>query len=97
MRFTRTLLSALLLATPLFASAAGAGFPVDINHDSRWQIQHGLTNVNKQMAKNIVQYRQEHGDFTDKSQLLAIPEFNREDLMINRRYLTLDGNGGSPA
>jgi transcriptional accessory protein Tex/SPT6 len=49
------------------------------------------------LAQNIVNYRNKHGDFTNKSQLLKVPDFNREDLMLNRGFLTVSGKSGSTA
>lgn len=88
MRTPIKILLTMLLVTPMFAYAGTAKPTVNINTDGPWQIQHDLTDVTKGVARNIVHYRQENGGFTNKSQLLNVPGFGRDDLNINRNYIT---------
>jgi len=102
MKITAKLLPILLLATPIFAYAGGvpkkdAETLVNINTAGRWELQHDLNDVSKGLAQNIVNYRNNHGDFTNKSQLLNVPDFNREYLMLNRGFITVNGKSGSTA
>lgn len=102
MKIATKLLPILLLATPIFAYAGGvpkkdAEVLVNVNTAGRWELQHDLNDVSKGLAQNIVNYRNKHGDFTNKSQLLKVPDFNREDLMLNRGFLTVSGKSGSAA
>lgn len=45
---------------------------VDLNTASAALMQH-VAGVSKKVANNIVQYRQEHGSFVDRNQLLKVP------------------------
>ena len=90
MKTSGKILSTLLLATPMFACAGGAKPLVNINQDSAQEFNDDLTGVTQGIASNIVQYRNRNGDFSNKSQLLNVPGFGRDDLNINRNYMTMD-------
>jgi competence ComEA-like helix-hairpin-helix protein len=89
MRTPVKILATLLLVTPTCAFAGSAKPKVNVNTEGPWQIQHDLRGVTKKIARNIVHYRQQHGRFTDKSQLLNVPGYGRDNLNLNRNYITI--------
>lgn len=88
MRTSMKILSTLLLVTPMFAFAGGAKPVVNINQGDSQEFEDDLTGVTKGVASNIVEYREQNGGFDKKSDLVNVPEFGRDDLNINRNYMT---------
>lgn len=82
-------LAAILVTTPVFAFA-NADLLVNPNRADAREIQDDLIGVTEQQAKEVVEYRQDHGDFNSKEDLLKVEGIGRDFLNINQDYLYLD-------
>ena len=89
------LLTALLLAAPLYASAGTIMPLVNVNRDDAWQIHHDLTGISKQVALNIVNYRRKNGTFDSKQELLKVPGFGRDTLNLDRNNISIHRVSGT--
>lgn len=75
------------LSLCLVSPALLAAGPVNINKAGVWSLHHSLMDVTKQEAKEIVQYRKEHGPFTSKKDLLKVKGIGRANLNLNKNYI----------
>lgn len=64
---------------------------VDINHADLEQLM-TLPGIGSTFAKRIIDYRQEHGDFTEIEQLLNVEGFGQKRLDTISDYITIGGH-----
>tara|TARA_R110000787_G_scaffold19297_15_gene58101 strand:- start:6297 stop:6623 length:327 start_codon:yes stop_codon:yes gene_type:complete len=71
-------------------SAAASVGVVNINTASAEQLAASLSGVGKARAQAIVEYRQQHGLFTDKNQLLNVKGIAEATLTKNSAVIVLE-------
>ncbi len=90
MRISSKLLATTLLTTPMMVFANADPY-VNPNRDGAQEIQENMIGVTDGVASDIVQYRDEHGRFSSKKEMLKVQGVGRDDININRNYLYLEG------
>lgn len=70
------------------------GKTVNINKASAEELVKNVPLITPALAKEIVKYRKENGDFQTLEELLQIQGFNRELLRKIKTFLVLEGVGG---
>lgn len=88
----------LILATTITALAQGqkkiVGKTVNINKATAEEIARSVPLVPLDLAKKIVQYRQEMGTFQSLEELLQVDGFDKKFLERIKPFLLLEGLGG---
>lgn len=80
----------LLLGALSFASAAFAGYPVNINNADANQLAEALDGVGPAKAKAIVDYREEHGAFNKAEDLIKVKGIGPKMLEKNKEFVLLE-------
>jgi competence ComEA-like helix-hairpin-helix protein len=70
------------------------GKTVNINKATAEELVKNVPLVNPELAKRIVQYRKDNGDFQTLEELLQVEGFNRDLLRRIKTFLLLEGVGG---
>jgi competence protein ComEA len=70
------------------------GKSVNINKVTAEDLVKNVPLITPELAKKIVQYRKENGDFQTLEELLQVEGFNRELLRRIKTFLLLEGVGG---
>jgi len=70
------------------------GKTVNINKASEAELVKNVPLMTPDLAKKIVQYRKDNGDFQTLEELLQIDGFNRDLLRRIKPFLLLEGIGG---
>jgi len=70
------------------------GKTVNINKATVEDLVKNVPLITPELAKKIVQYRKENGDFQTLEELLQVDGFNRELLRRIKTFLLLEGIGG---
>jgi competence ComEA-like helix-hairpin-helix protein len=70
------------------------GKTVNINKASAEDFVKNVPLITPELAKKIVQYRKDNGDFQTLEELLQIDGFNRDLLRKLKPFLLLEGIGG---
>jgi competence ComEA-like helix-hairpin-helix protein len=70
------------------------GKTVNINKATAEELVKNVPLINAEMAKRIVQYRKDNGDFQTLEELLQVEGFNRDLLRRIKTFLLLEGVGG---
>ena len=86
----------------LFCMIAGAapaaevlkGKTVNINKATVEDLVKNVPTMTPELAKNIVKYRKDNGDFQQKEELLQVPGMNRTLLKKWNTFFILEGIGG---
>jgi competence protein ComEA len=70
------------------------GKTVNINKATADDLVKNVPLITPELAKRIVQYRKDNGDFQTLEELLQVEGFNRELLRKIKTFLLLEGVGG---
>jgi competence ComEA-like helix-hairpin-helix protein len=70
------------------------GKTVNINKATEAELVKNVPLITPDLAKRIVKYRKDNGDFQRLEELLQIDGFNRDLLRKLKQFLLLDGIGG---
>jgi competence ComEA-like helix-hairpin-helix protein len=70
------------------------GKSVNINKATVEELVKNVPTMTPELAKNIVKYRKENGDFQQKEELLQVPGMNRTLLKKWNSFFILEGIGG---
>ena len=70
------------------------GKTVNINKATAEELVKNVPLITPELAKRIVQYREDNGDFQTQEELLQVDGFNRELLRRIKTFLLLEGIGG---
>jgi len=70
------------------------GKTVNINKASAEDLVKNVPLMSPELAKNIVKYRKENGDFQTVEELLQVPGMNRTLLRRIKTFFILEGIGG---
>ena len=70
------------------------GKTVNINKASAEELVKNVPLITPELAKKIVQYRKENGDFQTLEELLQVEGFTRDLLRRIKTFLLLEGLGG---
>jgi competence ComEA-like helix-hairpin-helix protein len=70
------------------------GKTVNINKVTAEELVKNVPLITPELAKRIVQYRKENGDFQTLEELLQVEGFNRDLLRKIKTFLLLEGVGG---
>ena len=70
------------------------GKTVNINKVTAEELVKNVPLITPALAKSIVQYRKDNGDFQTLEELLQVEGFNRELLRRIKTFLLLEGVGG---
>jgi len=70
------------------------GKTVNINKATAEELVKNVPLITPELAKRIVQYRKDNGDFQTLEELLQVEGFNRELLRRIKTFLLLEGIGG---
>jgi competence ComEA-like helix-hairpin-helix protein len=94
-----TLVFAFLCASVLIAQTSSKapvlkGKTVNINKAVEAELVKNVPLITPDLAKKIVKYRKDNGDFQTLEELLQIDGFNRDLLRKLKPFLKLDGIGG---
>jgi competence ComEA-like helix-hairpin-helix protein len=79
---------------PAAKAPALKGKTVNINKASEAELVKNVPLITPALAKEIVKYRKDNGDFQTLEELLQIEGFNRELLRKIKSFLLLEGIGG---
>ena len=79
---------------PAEKSAELKGKTVNINKASEADLVKNVPLITPELAKKIVKYRKNNGDFQTLEELLQIDGFNRDLLRRIKPFLLLEGIGG---
>jgi len=90
---------ALLIVTYSEAQTQGKtpllkGKTVNINKATEAELVKNVPLITPDLAKRIVKYRQDNGDFQTLEELLQVEGFNRDLLRRIKPFLLLEGIGG---
>ena len=91
-----TRVSAIALLTISLSSNALAA-PVDVNSADAQSLSDALTGIGPAIAGAIVDYRKEHGPFTDVDDLLNVKGVGPKTLERNRKDIIIDGQASKTA
>jgi competence ComEA-like helix-hairpin-helix protein len=86
------ILCGMLVGTALAATLVGK--TVNINTATVDDLVKNVPEMTEKMAKDIVKYRQDNGDFMQKEELLMVPGMNRNLLRKWIDFFELEGLGG---
>jgi competence ComEA-like helix-hairpin-helix protein len=70
------------------------GKSVNINKATVDELVKNVPTMTPDLAKNIVKYRKDNGDFQQKEELLQVPGMNRTLLKKWDKFFILEGIGG---
>lgn len=70
------------------------GKTVNINKASAEELVKNVPMVTPELAKNMVKYRKDNGDYQTIEELLQVPGMNRDLLRKIKPFLILEGIGG---
>jgi competence protein ComEA len=70
------------------------GKTVNINKATAEELLKNVPLITPELAKRIVQYRKDNGDYQTLEELLQVEGFNRELLRRIKTFLLLEGVGG---
>ena len=70
------------------------GKTVNINKATVEEMVKNIPTMTPELAKNIVKYRKDNGDFQQKEELLQVPGMNRSLLKKWNTFFILEGIGG---
>jgi competence protein ComEA len=70
------------------------GKTVNINKATAEELVKNVPLITPELAKRIVQYRKDNGDFQTLEELLQVDGFNRDLLRRIKTFLLLEGIGG---
>lgn len=79
---------------PAAKTPALVGKTVNINKVNEADLVKNVPLITPELAKKIVKYRKDNGDFQTLEELLQIDGFNRELLRKIKPFLLLEGIGG---
>ena len=83
----------LLVATAPAAEVL-KGKSVNINKATAEELVKNVPTMTPELAKSIVKYRKDNGDFQQKEELLQVPGMNRTLLKKWDKFFILEGIGG---
>jgi competence protein ComEA len=92
MRLIKSLLLALALSLPMFASAAE---PVNINTADASTIAASLNGIGEAKARAIIEYREKNGAFKSADELVNVKGIGLKTVEKNRDLIRI--NGAAPA
>jgi competence ComEA-like helix-hairpin-helix protein len=81
-------------ALPVFAEEELIGKTVNVNTATAEEFVENVPLITPELAENIVEYRDEAGDFMMIEELLQVDGFDRELLRKVEDFLLLEGIGG---
>ncbi|MFC1838395.1 ComEA family DNA-binding protein [Thermodesulfobacteriota bacterium] len=81
-------------AMPVFAEEALVGKTVNVNTATVEEFVKNVPLITPELAENIVEYREEAGDFMMLEELLQVDGFDRKLLKKVKNFLLLEGIGG---
>jgi competence protein ComEA len=91
-------LGALFICSMLVSTALAAeqlkGKSVNINKATVEELVKNVPTMTPELAKSIVKYRKDNGDFQQKEELLQVPGMNRTLLKKWDKFFILEGIGG---
>lgn len=93
MNILKSLVLALALSFPLYASAAG---PVDINTADATTIAAALNGIGESKARAIVEYREKHGPFRSADELAKVKGVGLKTVEKNREQIRVGGTQPKP-
>jgi competence ComEA-like helix-hairpin-helix protein len=70
------------------------GKTININKATESELVKNVPLITPELAKRIVQYRKDNGDFQTLEELLQVEGFNRDLLRKIKTFLLLEGVGG---
>jgi competence ComEA-like helix-hairpin-helix protein len=70
------------------------GKTININKATEAELVKNVPLITQELAKKIVKYRKDNGDFQTLEELLQIDGFSRDLLRKIKKFLLLDGIGG---
>ena len=82
------------LAGSVSAAELLKGKSVNINKATAEELVKNVPTMTPELAKNIVKYRKDNGDFQQKEELLQVPGMNRTLLKKWDKFFLLEGIGG---
>lgn len=94
MKLFQSLLLALALSLPMFATAAE---PVNINTADASTIAANLNGIGDSKAKAIVAYREKHGPFKSADELVQVKGVGLKTVDKNRELIRVSAASGAPA
>jgi len=94
-RFLTRLSAVALLAMSLSSNALAA--PVNVNSADAQSLSDALTGIGPAIAAAIVDYRKEHGPFTNVDDLLNVKGVGPKTLERNRKDIIIDGQASKTA
>jgi competence protein ComEA len=83
-----------LLAGAALAAEALKGKSVNINKATAEEMIKNIPQMPPELAKSIVKYRKDNGDFQQKEELLQVKGMNRTLLKKWEKFIELEGIGG---
>ena len=81
-------------AIPVFAEEDLIGLTVNVNTATAEEFAENVPLITQEIAENIVEYREEAGDFQIIEELLQVEGFDRSLLRKVVDFLLLEGIGG---
>lgn len=82
-------------ATAVFAQEDLVGKTVNVNTATAEEFVENVPLITPELADNIVEYREEAGEFMMIEELLQVEGFDRELLRKVKNFLLLEGIGGT--
>jgi competence ComEA-like helix-hairpin-helix protein len=92
--FLVALFLCVMLAGTVLAAEVLKGKSVNINKATAEDLVKNVPQMTPEVAKNIVQYRKDNGDFQQKEELLQVKGMNRTLLKKWEKFFELEGIGG---
>lgn len=83
-----------LCAAPASAAEVLKGKSVNINKATAEELMKNVPLMTPELAKNIVKYRKDNGDYQQKEELLQVKGMNRDLLKKWNNFFILEGIGG---
>lgn len=83
-----------MVAGTVLAAEVLKGKSVNINKATAEELVKNIPLMTTELAKNIVQYRKDNGDFQQKEELLQVKGMNRTLLKKWNDFFILEGIGG---
>lgn len=83
-----------MAAGPAPAAEVLKGKSVNINKATAEELVKNVPLMTAELAKNIVQYRKDNGDYQQKEELLQVKGMNRDLLKKWNNFFILEGIGG---
>ncbi len=92
--FAVALFISVLCAAPASAAEVLKGKSVNINKATAEELMKNVPLMTPELAKNIVKYRKDNGDYQQKEELLQVKGMNRDLLKKWNNFFILEGIGG---